>query len=507
MSTPTPIHHLRTREAELQADIERLRAEMLDINEAAGDKPLTAGQDRQWTDLERAIEKKQTTINEVRDKIRATLIDDIESGRRVPVPVDGDPVEFQRNYAASHGSSWKARRRLRDDDAGIGLDVGLLDRGRRTIDNSFRDGLLPDYAAERASNLIEDGMPGDRSLAARWAATAGDPHYRTAFAKMLGDPDKGHLLWSEREREAFSAVAHLQSQVRAMSTTDTEGGHMIPLTLDPALLISNSGSINPLRELATVKQTMTDSWRGITTAGATSEWKTEGSEAADGSPTLANVDIPMFTGDSFVPYSYEVGMDAMNFLEELSEVLVDSLMNLYATAYTTGNGSSAPAGIVTGLVGTSSEINGQGSEAIAATDPFDLQNALPARFSANATWQAHIATMNTYRQFETSNGAHEFPELRLNPPYLLGKRFYENSNMDGAINAAATANNYVMVYGDVRKGFFIVDRVGARLELIPNLVGANQRPTGQRGAILWARTGSKVVVPEALRLLDIPTTA
>ena len=94
-----------------------------------------------------------------------------------------------------------------------------------------------------------------------------------------------------------------------------------------------------------------------------------------------------------------------------------------------------------------------------------------------------------------------------NPPRLLGKRWYENSNMDSAINATATANNYVMVYGDIRAGFYIVDRVGATLEVIPNLVGANQRPTGQRGAILWARTGSEVVIPQALRLLDVPTTA
>lgn len=79
--------------------------------------------------------------------------------------------------------------------------------------------------------------------------------------------------------------------------------------------------------------------------------------------------------------------------------------------------------------------------------------------------------------------------------------------MDGTIDAAATANAYAMIYGDVAKGFFIVDRVGSTLELIPNLIGASQRPTGQRGALLWFRTGSEVVVPQALRLLDIPTAA
>ena len=44
--------------------------------------------------------------------------------------------------------------------------------------------------------------------------------------------------------------------------------------------------------------------------------------------------------------------------------------------------------------------------------------------------------------------------------------------MDGAINAAATANNYVLAYGDFRAAFVIVDRIGTQIELIPNLVGS-----------------------------------
>jgi HK97 family phage major capsid protein len=108
---------------------------------------------------------------------------------------------------------------------------------------------------------------------------------------------------------------------------------------------------------------------------------------------------------------------------------------------------------------------------------------------------------------KTSVGRLQFPELRENPANLLGKAFHENSNMDSAIDAAATANNYMAIYGDIAKAFYIVDRVGSTLEIIPNLVGANQGPTGERGALHWFRTGSEVVNIAAARLLDIPTTA
>ena len=60
---------------------------------------------------------------------------------------------------------------------------------------------------------------------------------------------------------------------------------------------------------------------------------------------------------------------------------------------------------------------------------------------------------------------------------------------------------------DLRETFVIVDRIGSQIEIIPNLVGSNGRPTGTRGAFLWFRTGSKAVNASAARILDVPTTA
>jgi predicted phage gp36 major capsid-like protein len=47
--------------------------------------------------------------------------------------------------------------------------------------------------------------------------------------------------------------------------------------------------------------------------------------------------------------------------------------------------------------------------------------------------------------------------------------------------------------------------MGMSLELIPHLFGAaqGQIPTGQRGIFGYWRTGSKVVVPEALRYGEV----
>lgn len=473
---------------------------------------LTDGQETRLRDVARAMEKTQAEISTAERELdgarfevrRSRDLDRIDTMLGGAAAEAGNPFDV----AGGRGRVWRNVDRAAIWDADISRMgvAGIIDQANRAVDATFSRRLdrVPTSAFDKVAAMLGGSDAGEVHRAAQWALVASDPAYESAFAKLVIDPTRGHLEWDDTERRAYGRV---QTVARAMSLTDANGGYMVPFTLDPAILLTNDGSNNPLRQLATVKQITTDTWNGITSAGATSEWKSEAAEVADGSPTLAQPSIPTFFGDSFVPYSFEFGMDAGDAMSELTRILLDSADNLMATAYTTGNGSSAPQGIVTGLVGGSSEINTTGSETYDDSDPFALQNALPARFSANATFQAHIATMNAYRQMETTNGALMFPELRQNPPYLLGKRFYENSNMDGSINAAATANNYVMVYGDVRAGYYIVDRIGATLELIPNLVGANQRPTGQRGAFLWFRTGAEVVVPQALRLLDIPTAA
>jgi HK97 family phage major capsid protein len=460
---------------------DRLHKEAKELHTRANDRALTEGEQQRWDRLTAGADAAHKRMEEAREEMAGLATQQIARGA------------FESGDGATGAPQMFGGGQL-------------FGRARRLIDAAARSGQLPDHAAQKVTSLVEQGPDRDRSLAARWTLAAGDDHYRSAFAKLLADPARGHLLWTGQEGEAYRTAAKVQAEMRAMSLTDTAGGFMVPLTLDPAILLSSDGSINPLRRISRVVQTVTDQWQGVSSAGATAEWKAEAAEMADASPTLGDEPIPVHFGDAFVPYSFEVGMDAVNFTSELSRVLVDAADQLMNTAYTTGTGSGQPTGVVTALAGSASEINGTGTEALDDSDPYALQNALPARFSPRAVFLSHIATANGYRAMETTNGAQAFPELRQNPPMLLGKPWYENSNMDGATNPAVTANNYVLLYGDFQH-FVIVDRIGTTLEIMPHVVGTNRRPTGQRGAILWFRTGSNVVVPNAFRMLDVPTTA
>ncbi|MEV4081668.1 phage major capsid protein [Nonomuraea fuscirosea] len=455
--------------AELRADLDKYRDEVRAIDEAAGDRDFTREEEARFRAAEANFHR---AADEYQDASRRAegLIGQRDTTDR--------PISDRANGAGN-----PAR-----------------DHIMRSLDDYVRSGHLPGYAAERVERLISSGPQRDQSNAAKWALAAGDPAYARAFAKLAADPTRGHMMWTPEEGAAYRRAEEVRTALNL-----TGGASMVPLVIDPAIMLTNAGSNNPLRQISRVVQTVSDSWNGVTSAGATAEWKTEGSQAADGTPGLAAAPIPVFMGDVNATYSYEVGMDALNFLSEIEKVVRDAADNLMATAYTTGGGSTAPKGIVTALAGTASEINTTGSEALDDSDPFALQNALPARYSANASFMSHIATANAYRQMETTAGALQFPELRQTPPMLLGKPWHENSNMDGAINVTATSSNYVVVYGDFSQ-FVIVDRIGATVEILP-VFGDAGRPTGQRQMFMTFRTGSDAPVIEAFRLLDVPTTA
>jgi HK97 family phage major capsid protein len=403
-------------------------------------------------------------------------------------------------FSVEHGSQG------RDDDVYAG-DRGVRDTAMRALDRVLKADRLGTRGAELVEQLMCAGPLASQSWTQRWAAATGSEHYERAFAKKLADPDNGQLLWTREEADAWRDVANVQAEQRSMSLTDNQGGYLVPLVIDPAIQLTSAGSTNPLRQISRVVQTVSDSWNGVTSAGVTAEWTAEAAEVADASPTLAQPTIPVYKGDAFVPFSFEVGGDAMNFMGELTKLLADGADQLTATAYTTGSGTGQPTGVISALAGGASAVAPATPETLAAADIYAVQNALPPRFQPNASWNANLSIINTLRQMETSNGALKFPGLQSNPPNLLGRTMYENSNMDGTLNAAATENNYPLLYGDFGQGFVIVDRIGSTLELVPHLFGSNRRPTGQRGALLWFRTGSNVVVANAFRMLSIPTAA
>jgi HK97 family phage major capsid protein len=480
----------------------RHQDELREIHERAGSRALTPGEQERFDRITRARDKAHERAEEAEAQWSDEMMRAVQNGSVVTVRGDGfgDPLEYTRAGVTYSGSP--AFHSGADPWAGDrpSTEAAARDNAMRAIERSH----APDHAKSIATELVRSEKDGP--IASRWARATSNPDYLTAFQKLWNDPQRGHLEWTPGERQAHQEVAMVQ---RAMSLTDNAGGFMVPFSLDPAIILTGAGSINPVRQIARVVQTTTDQWAGVSSAGVTASWDAEAAQVSDDAPTLAQPSVTVHKGSAFIPFSIEVGMDAVGFSMEAAKLLADAKDQLEAVGFVSGSGDGQPKGLITALDGTAAEVAPVTPETFAVADVYALIEALPARWQPNASWQANLSIINKVRQFSTGTGPqHAFvADLTAGqPPTLLGKRLFENSNMDGAWNAAATADNFVLVVGD-HSQYIVADRIGTTIELVPHLFGANGRPTGQRGYYMYFRTGADVSTVNAFRVLNIATAA
>jgi len=342
------------------------------------------------------------------------------------------------------------------------------------------------------------------NLILRTGATA----YQTAFHKGLAGAMN---LWTDEER---AAVAQVQEYRTAMSLSDSAGGYGVPFTLDPTLILTNNGAINPIRGLARQETITTDTWNGLSSAGVTASYDAELAEVSDDSPTFAQPTVQTREGRAFVQGSIAITQDYRNLAGDILTMLADGKDRLDSTMFWSGaSGSNQPIGIETALNGGSSEVAQSAGEAMTVADIYKTLNALPARWRKGnrVAWTAELSTINFIRQFATANNYHAFlTDLGGGQPsQMLGYPLYEWSDMDAysAVDAAATAVNHLLLIGDWNQ-YLIADRVGMSVEFVPHIFDTNANlPKAVRGWFAFWRTGADSLVDNAFRLFTLTTAA
>jgi HK97 family phage major capsid protein len=332
--------------------------------------------------------------------------------------------------------------------------------------------------------------------------------YGEAFHKYLAGRSD---TWTDEERHAVIAAEEVRA---ALSTTDANGGYAIPFTLDPTLILTNDGTVNPVRQLARNVTVVTDNWNGLTSAGVTASWDGQQAEVSDDSPTFGQPSITPKKAQAFVQGTIEITQDYPGLVGDLQMLFADGKDRLESEAFISGTGANQPQGIVTALTGTSSEIATKTAEVLAVADIYGLAEVLPPRFRgarSKVAWIKELSTINAIRQFATSNNYHAFlTDLSAGQPrQLIGYPLHEASEMDAysAVNTAANGTHRLSVIGDWNH-YVVVDRIGATVEYIPHLFNtANNLPDGRRGWYMHWRTGADSVLDAAFRMLKLTTTA
>ena len=396
-------------------------------------------------------------------------------------------VPFNVNVTGTKDSAYDIDLRTAPRTAEVVADC--TERAKRAIGE---ERTISDDQKAVADDLLRNKDRG--GVVARHIIATGRPEYRSAFSKLTTQVNP---VLTQQEAAALD-------EVRAMTIgTDSTGGYLMPFTLDPTIILTNNGAINPLRDLATVKTVVTDNWQGVSSAGVTAAYGAESAVVADGTPTLAQPTVAIHKAHAFVPFTMEAEDDLANLGNDAAVMFNDAKMRLEATKFTLGSGSAQPYGIVTVLSGVSgSKVASASTDTYAVADVYAVQNALPARYRANAKWMAALPIINLTRAFGSSLGHAFLTDLAGGvPPLLLGQSLRENSDMDSTITGSA--ENYVLVYGDF-SAYRIHDRIGLSIELVPHLFDTSTgRPTGERGWYARWRNGANLVDTNALRLLNV----
>lgn len=457
-------------------------ADLTDASERAAAESLTDDEQTRWTEGVAEVARLNALIARHEEVSRM-----ITDGRAAIESGDGATGAPAMIVRTSESDLYNL------DGIAYGDDQAIRDRALEVIERTTIGG-GQDHHRENAEHLARSLNP---SLAARIVLTSA-PAYRSAFIKNIA----GRQL-NEAERVAVE---------RAVTLGAGTADFAVPAMLDTTIVDTGTHSSNPFRQVATIKQITGSSWKGVSSAGVTASWDGEGVEVSDDAPTLAALDIPVFKGAAFVPFSIE-SEDWVSIEADVRSMIQVAKDDLEGAAFVAGNGTSAPQGVTTALDGTSSEIAPTTAETFARADITKLMAALPARFRSNAAFIANMIWYNGIKAFETTipvgSLVQHAPAGAGNMFTLEGYPAYESSDMDAVLpNAAATADNFGLLFGDWKQAYYIVDRVGLTVEFIPHLFDtANNRPSGMRGFYAYWRTGAEVVNASAAVMLSIPTAA
>lgn len=433
----------------------------------------------EWDDLNTEIEDHQAAITETR--ARQERIAALGAGSAVergsePAPRGTNRPGARRAENIYDLSQIRQLARSVDDLPGLYRDHAL-----RAVETArFGSGVQREDAQTNIERLL-DNVDDEQGTLARSVLVTGSPMYTRAFGKAV-------------QRLSTNGLNAEEQRALSLGTT-TAGGFAVPFQLDPTIILTSAGSVNPLRQISRVEQIVGKEWQGITSAGVTVTRKAEAAESDDNSPTIAQPTVKAERVQGFIPFSVEIEQDWNSLLAEMTMLLNDAKEQEESASFVTGTGVSPEAnGFITTLA-AGSDIT---ANSLTVASLYALEEGLPDRFRDNARFLGHRSIYNLVRQFDTAGGANLWERIgNGQPPELLGYPAHRSSAMaDGSL---AIGDRYLAL-GDFSK-FLIVDRVGMSVDFVPHLFGATRRPTGQRGLFSLWRNNSKVLVDNAFRVL------
>ncbi|MBU1212965.1 MAG: phage major capsid protein [Alphaproteobacteria bacterium] len=364
-------------------------------------------------------------------------------------------MAFDEFMTAFEAFKAENENRLQEMEQRMSVDVltsDKLERINRALDANKR---RVDELSVKAAR-----PPMENEGAARSGSSASQLQHKSAFHRYVRNGETGALR--DLEGKALSVGS------------DPDGGYLVPdeteATVNRALK-----DISPIRAIAGIRQVSASVYkRPFAISGPDTGWVGEtAARTQTNAPTLAELSFPTMELYAMPAATASLLDDAaVNIDEWLAEEVRIAFAEQEGTAFVTGDGVNKPKGFLDytkvnnatwtwGNVGT---VSTGTAGAFPASNPsdvlIDLIYSVRSGYRGNAHFVMNRSTQAEIRKMKDADGTYLWqPASRPGEPStLMGFPVVESEDMPDI-----AADSHSVAFGDFRRGYLIVDRVGIRV--------------------------------------------
>ena len=281
---------------------------------------------------------------------------------------------------------------------------------------------------------------------------------------------------------------------------DTEGGYLVPDEFENTL-VQALGHKRIVRDHAYVFQTNSGSHKiPVVTNKGSAAWVDEEGGIPDGDDTFGQQTIGAHKVGTIIKVSEELLNDSAFDLEGyFTAEFSRRIGNKEEDAFFNGDGAGKPLGILADNGGAEVGVTAASATAITAEEIMSLFYELEAPYRENAIWVFNDATMGAIRKLKGNDGQFLWQKAMHEGDHetLLGKPVFTSPFMP-----EMKAGLKPVLFGDF-SFYWIGDRQGVTFKRL------NERyaDTGQIGFMATKRVDGKLVLPEAIKCLQMKTSA
>jgi HK97 family phage major capsid protein len=361
---------------------------------------------------------------------------------------DGSNEEFMRTYEAFKVDNDRRLKELERRTADV-LTAEKVDRINRALDEQKRridDLHLKSHRPSLAGSSFEN-------------AGTGSEHRRVFDAYV-------------RKGETAGLVSIEQKALSAASSTD--GGYLVPDETE-AQIGRLLGEASPIRKAASVRQVSAAIYKKpFAITGASTGWVAEAaSRPQTAAPTLSELQFPAMELYA-MPAATQTLLDdsVVNIDQWIAEEVQAAFAEQETEAFVNGAGVSTPRGFLDypkvadsgwswgniGYAATGAE--GAFADADASDALIDLVYSVKSGYRQNASWVMNRKTQSEIRKLKDAAGDYLWQPAASagSQATLMNFPIIEAEAMPDIAPAS-----FAVAFGDVRRGYLIVDRLGIRI--------------------------------------------